>query len=78
MINSIIHEHVDYLSVYNINSIMNVLEIFSTHKGDINNCFTALSMNWNIANLIEKFDRLSLKVKFLLFRVKRKSKILII
>jgi hypothetical protein len=74
LINNIIHEYVDNLSVYNIRAFLDILESFSIHKGDINTSFVALTMFWNVANLIEKYEKLNKLVIIIIIEVVRRDK----
>jgi hypothetical protein len=61
LLEQIINEYNDYLSVLNCTSLINLLEGFSLYKKNHNLSYSAITMFWNVAAIIEKFHKVYLK-----------------
>lgn len=58
LIEQIINEYADYLTLSNINCLIDNLEIFAQYKKNTNISFIAITMFWNISGIAEKFIKL--------------------
>ena len=58
LIEQIINEYSEYLTLNNVNCLINNLEIFSQYNKNTNICFIAVTMFWNISGIAEKFVKL--------------------
>jgi hypothetical protein len=58
LIEQIINEYSEYLTLNNINSLLDSLEIFSQYKKNTNISFISVTMFWNISSIAEKFTKL--------------------
>jgi hypothetical protein len=59
LLEQIINEYNDYLSCLNCTSLINLLEGFALYKKNHNLSYSAITMFWNIAAIIEKFQRMA-------------------
>ena len=60
---TVLNEYNDHLSCDNIRPLIDVLESFVTYKHNHNTSYSAVTMYWSAANIAEKFQNLSLKVR---------------
>ena len=58
LIEQIVNEYLDYLTPYNISALFNVLESFAIYKKNHNISYSAITMFWNAANIVEKFQKI--------------------
>ena len=57
IIEQIFNEYSIYLNIFNIEHILNILEIFSVSKDNNNICYTSISYFWQCANICEDYQR---------------------
>ncbi len=57
LVEQIFNEYSSYLTIYNIDSMLNVLEKFSLNKDNNNICYSAVALFWQCADIIENFQR---------------------
>jgi hypothetical protein len=55
----IVNEYLDFLTVYNIIPLINILEAFALYKKKDNTSLTAITMFWNAISLAEKFQKIT-------------------
>jgi len=65
LLDTLINEYNDYLTCHNIKPLMNLIETFVMYKKNHNTSLSAVTMFWNAADLIEKFQKLSAMVLIL-------------
>jgi hypothetical protein len=58
LIEQIINEYAEFLTLSNINCLINNLEIFAQYKKNTNISFIAITMFWNISGIAEKYIKL--------------------
>ncbi len=58
LIEQIINEYADFLTLSNINCLINNLEIFAQYKKNTNISFIAITMFWNISGIAEKYIKI--------------------
>lgn len=58
LVEQIINEYSEYLTLSNVNCLINNLEIFAQYKKNTNISFIAITMFWNISGIIEKYIKL--------------------
>ena len=57
MVEQIFNEYSNYLNIFNIEPILNVLEIFSVGKDNNNICYSSISYFWQCANICEDYQK---------------------
>ena len=57
MVEQIFNEYSTYLNIFNIEPILNVLEIFSVSKDNNNICYSSISYFWQCANICEDYQK---------------------
>lgn len=57
IIEQIFNEYSIYLNIFNIEHILNILEIFSVSKDNNNICYSSISYFWQCANICEDYDK---------------------
>jgi len=58
LIEQIINEYADFLTLSNISCLINNLEIFAQYKKNTNISFIAITMFWNISGIAEKYIKM--------------------
>ena len=53
----IFNEYKIYLNIFNIEHILNILEIFSVSKDNNNICYSSISYFWQCANICEDYQK---------------------
>ena len=53
----IFNEYAIYLNIFNIEPILNILEIFSVSKDNNNICYSSISYFWQCANICEDYQK---------------------
>ena len=57
IVEQIFNEYAIYLNIFNIEPILNVLEIFSVSKDNNNICYSSISYFWQCANICEDYQK---------------------
>jgi hypothetical protein len=57
IVEQIFNEYSIYLNIFNIEHILNVLEIFSVSKDNNNICYSSISYFWQCANICEDYQK---------------------
>ena len=57
IVEQIFNEYSIYLNIFNIEHILNILEIFSVSKDNNNICYTSISYFWQCANICEDYQK---------------------
>ena len=57
LVEQIFNEYSSYLTVFNIDSMLNVLEKFALNKDNNNICYSAIALFWQCADLTENFQK---------------------
>ena len=57
LVEQIFNEYSSYLTIFNIDSMLNVLEKFSLNKENNNICYSAVALFWQCADITENFQR---------------------
>ena len=63
IIEQIFNEYSIYLNIFNIEHILNILEIFSVSKDNNNICYSSISYFWQCANICEDYDKGKKEIK---------------
>ena len=62
IVEQIFNEYAIYLNIFNIEPILNVLEIFSVSKDNNNICYSSISYFWQCANICEDYQKEKRKI----------------
>jgi len=62
LIEQIVNEYLDYLTPLNVPHLLDILESFALYKKNHNISYSAITMFWNAANIVEKFQKISAKL----------------
>ena len=57
IVEQIFNEYSIYLNIFNIEHILNILEIFSVSKDNNNICYSSISYFWQCANICEDYQK---------------------
>ena len=57
IVEQIFNEYTIYLNIFNIEHILNILEIFSVSKDNNNICYSSISYFWQCANICEDYQK---------------------
>ena len=57
IVEQIFNEYAIYLNIFNIDPILNLLEIFSVSKDNNNICYSSISYFWQCANICEDYQK---------------------
>ena len=57
IVEQIFNEYTIYLNIFNIEHILNLLEIFSVSKDNNNICYSSISYFWQCANICEDYQK---------------------
>ena len=57
IVEQIFNEYAIYLNIFNIEPILNILEIFSVSKDNNNICYSSISYFWQCANICEDYQK---------------------
>ena len=57
IVETIFNEYSIYLNIFNIEPILNILEIFSVSKDNNNICYSSISYFWQCANICEDYQK---------------------
>ena len=57
IIEQIFNEYLDYLSIFNIEILLDVLEKFSINNEDKNICYSSISFFWQCADIIDNYQK---------------------
>ena len=57
IVEQIFNEYAIYLNIFNIDPILNILEIFSVSKDNNNICYSSISYFWQCANICEDYQK---------------------
>ena len=57
IIEHIFNEYSSYLTIFNIDSMINVLEKFSLNNENNNICYSAIALFWQCADIVENFQK---------------------
>ena len=57
IVEQIFNEYAIYLNIFNIEPILNILEIFSVSKENNNICYSSISYFWQCANICEDYQK---------------------
>ena len=57
LVEQIFNEYSIYLNIFNIEHILNILEIFSVSKDNNNICYSSISYFWQCANICEDYQK---------------------
>ena len=71
MLETLLNEYNDYLTCLNIKPLMSLIEAFVVYKKNHNTSYSAVTMFWSVADLIEKFKGQSLYAHVNLIRSER-------
>ena len=62
LVEQIFNEYSIYLNIFNIEPILNILEIFSVSKDNNNICYSSISYFWQCANICEDYQKEKRKI----------------
>ena len=57
LVEQIFNEYSSYLTIFNIDTMLNVLEKFSLNKENNNICYSAIALFWQCADITENFQK---------------------
>ena len=57
IVEQIFNEYAIYLNIFNIEPILNILEVFSVSKENSNICYSSISYFWQCANICEDYQK---------------------